>query len=112
MADYIPELITLDEVQMPAVGVYEQWLGPVTIAPVPIPHDCTDGFLCAYWRRPEAYLDPMVRSAISSFWKVGDVSAALEHLAADLRSGAWKERYGKLLGSDALDLGYRLVVGR
>jgi SAM-dependent methyltransferase len=112
LADYIPELIALDEVQMPAMDLYKQWLGPVTISPVPIPHDCSDGFLCAYWRRPDAYLDPRVRSAISSFWKVGDVSAALERLAADLRSGAWKERYGKLLEMDTLDLGYRLVVSR
>lgn len=112
LTDYIPGLITLDEAQMPSMDLYTQWLGQVTIAPVPIPHDCTDGFLCAYWRRPEAYLDPRVRSAISSFWKLDDVSAALERLASDLRSGAWKERYGMLLGNDALDLGYRLVVGR
>lgn len=110
LADYIPELITLDEARMPPMNMYEQWLGPVTMSPVPIPHDCTDGFLCAYWRRPEAYLDPRVRSAISSFWKMGDVSAGLERLATDLRSGAWKARYGQLMEADALDLGYRLVV--
>ena len=34
---------------------------------VPIPHDCRDGFLMAYWRRPEAYLDPVVRANISVF---------------------------------------------
>jgi SAM-dependent methyltransferase len=111
LADYIPELITLDEAQMPPMDLYEQWLGPVAVSPVPIPHDCTDGFLCAYWRRPEAYLDPRVRSAISSFWKLGDLSAAWERLASDLRSGAWEERYGTLLGTDERDLGYRLVVG-
>lgn len=112
LGDYIPELIALDEAQMPALNLYEQCLGPVTIAPVPIPHDCTDGFLCAYWRRPEAYLDPSVRSAISSFWKVGDVSVGMERLARELRTGEWRERYGNLLTVDALDLGYRLVVGR
>ncbi|HOY29051.1 MAG TPA: class I SAM-dependent methyltransferase [Flavobacteriales bacterium] len=112
LGDYIPELIALDEAQMPALNLYEQWLGPVTIAPVPIPHDCSDGFLCAYWRRPEAYLDPRVRSAISSFWKVGDVSLGMERLERELRTGEWRERYGNLLTLDALDLGYRLVVGR
>lgn len=112
LGDYIPELVALDEVQMPAMDLYAQWLGPVTVAPVPIPHDCTDGFLCAYWRRPEAYLDLRVRSAISSFWKVGDVTPALRRLEGDLRSGAWMERYGHLLSVAALDLGYRLVVSR
>jgi SAM-dependent methyltransferase len=112
LGDYIPELIVLDEAQMPTIDMYEHCLGPVTIAPVPIPHDCTDGFLCAYWRRPEAYLDKRVRSAISSFWKVGDVSVGMERLARELRTGEWRERYGDLLTVDALDLGYRLVVGR
>ena len=79
---------------------------------VPIPHDCTDGFLCAYWRRPRAYLDPKVRQAISSFHAIGDVSGALARLEADLDSGAWTSRYGNLLGRREMDFGYRLVVAR
>ncbi len=110
LADYIPELVALDEAQMPRLTDYADWLGPVEISPVPIPHDCTDGFLCAYWRRPKAYLDPQIRAAMSSFWKIGDVSGALARLAGDLDSGAWAERYGDLLERDACDLGYRLVV--
>ncbi|HEX6654000.1 MAG TPA: class I SAM-dependent methyltransferase, partial [Thermoleophilaceae bacterium] len=42
-------------------------LGGARIEPVPIPHDCVDGFLHAYWRRPHAYLDPQVRAGISVF---------------------------------------------
>jgi SAM-dependent methyltransferase len=110
LADYIPELVTLDEAQMPRMADYETWLGPVRIAPVPIPHDCTDGFLCAYWRRPAAYLDPKVRAAISSFWALGDVTEALARLERDLASGAWAQRHSGLLALDALDCGYRLVV--
>jgi SAM-dependent methyltransferase len=110
LADYIPELVALDEAQMPGMSEYEKWLGPVSITPVPIPHDCTDGFLCAYWRRPAAYLDPRVRAAMSSFWALGDVSEALGRLEADLESGAWAKRHGHLLALDALDCGYRLVV--
>lgn len=110
LADYIPELIALDEAHMPPVDAYERWLGPVSIAPVRIPHDCSDGFLCAYWRRPAAYLDPKVRAAMSSFWALGDVSDALGRLDRDLASGAWSERYGHLLDLEALDCGYRLVV--
>jgi SAM-dependent methyltransferase len=112
LADYIPELVTLDEAQMPKMGDYERWLGPVEVSAVPIPHDCTDGFLAAYWRRPAAYLDPRVRAAMSSFWALGDVSEALARLKDDLDSGAWAERHGGLLDLDALDCGYRLVVTR
>jgi len=110
LADYLPELIALDEAQMPRIADYERWLGPIDSCSVPIPCDCADGFLCAYWRRPAAYLDPRIRAAISSFWALGDVSEALARLEADLVSGAWTERYGQLLELEELDCGYRLVV--
>jgi hypothetical protein len=110
LADYLPELVALDEAQMPPLADYAAWVGPVEVRPVPIPHDCVDGFLAAYWRRPAAYLDPRVRAAMSSFWVLGDVSAPLARLEADLESGRWAERYGALLEQDALDCGYRLVV--
>lgn len=115
LLDYLPELAALDDAQMPKLAFYEEVLGPVEIAPVPIPHDCTDGFLSAYWRRPRAYLDPRIRAAMSSFWKLGDISAALTRLEADLNSGAWELAHGDLAGQDARearDCGYRLVVSR
>ncbi len=110
LADYIPELVTLDEAQMPRMTDYEAWLGPVEISAVPIPHDCMDGFLYAYWRRPAAYLDPRIRAAISSFWKIDNISEALRKLASDLDSGAWAQRYSGLLDLDEYDGGYRLVT--
>ncbi|MCB1491434.1 MAG: class I SAM-dependent methyltransferase, partial [Rhodobiaceae bacterium] len=112
LADYFPALVTLDEGQMPAMADYARWLGPVTVAPVPIPHDCTDGFLAGYWRRPAAYLDERVRRAMSSFWAIGDVSEGLEKLGHDLESGAWERRYADLVGLETLDCGYRLVATR
>jgi len=110
LADYFPGLVTLDEEQMPRMSDYAAWLGPVEITAVPIPQDCTDGFLCAYWKRPAAYLDPRIRAAISSFWKIGDLSEGLEKLAADLDSGAWAERHAGLHELDECDFGYRLVT--
>jgi SAM-dependent methyltransferase len=79
---------------------------------VPIPHDCRDGFLHAYWRRPRAYLDPQVRAGISVFRLMDpdEVADAIERLAADLNSGEWERRNGALLELDELDLGYRIVV--
>lgn len=55
LTDYLPGLIALDEAQMPPMSAYAEQLGAVEIRPVMAPHDCTDGFLCAYWRRPGAY---------------------------------------------------------
>ena len=110
LLDYFPELVALDEAQMPRMTDYEAWLGPLGISPLPIPHDCTDGFLSAYWRRPAAYLDPRIRAAMSSFWAVGDVSEALRRLESDLDSGAWAQRNSELLDLDECDCGYRLVM--
>lgn len=110
LADYLPEIITLDQPVMAPLDLFEHALGPVRITPVRVPHDCTDGFLGAYWRRPEAYLDKAVRSAISTFAKLGDAGAGLNRLETDLRKGAWTRRYGALMTLDALDIGYRLVV--
>lgn len=110
--DYFPELVTLDEAQMPRMTDYAEWLGPVRVSPVLVPHDCTDGFLHAYWRRPEAYLDEKVRSGISSFWRIDGVEAGLRRLADDLGSGEWPRRYSEILALEGYDAGYRLVTTR
>ncbi len=82
------------------------------MAPIPIPHDCADGFLGAFWARPEAYLDPAVRAGMSTLAAADPkvVATGLARLAADLDSGEWDARFGRLRGLDELDLGYRLVV--
>ena len=74
------------------------------------PHDCADGFLGPYWRRPWAYLDPDVRKGISSFASCRDLSP-LQRLADDLDTGEWQRRNSELLEADELDIGYQLVVG-
>lgn len=110
LTDYLPALAALDEERMPAMSDYERWLGAVRISPVPVPHDCSDGFLYAYWRRPAAYLEPFIRSGSSSFWAIGDCEAGLQRLREDLESGAWDRRYADLLTLDDYDAGFRLVV--
>lgn len=110
LGDYFRQLRELDARAMPALGLYREVLGEVEIAPVPIPHDCTDGFLYAYWRRSEDYLDPRIRSGSSSFHLLDNLEGGLAQLADDLASGAWQLRYGDLLELDELDAGYRLVV--
>jgi SAM-dependent methyltransferase len=109
--DYLPEfggLVPADYTLEDALGV----LGGGRIEPVPIPHDCRDGFLHAYWRRPHSYLDPRVRAGISVFHLIDEraVDDALRRLARDLDSGEWERRNAAVLELDELDLGYRLVV--
>ncbi len=110
--EYFPEIAAYDRTIFPSapalVALIERIIGPVTMTPVPTPHDCTDGFLYAYWRRPDAYLRADVRAAISSFSRI-DPKPGLAHLSADLADGRWAERHAHLLRLDALDTGYRLV---
>jgi SAM-dependent methyltransferase len=110
LTDYLPQLAALDEAQMPTMADYGKWLGNVQVTPVSIPHDCIDGFLYAYWRRPEAYLDARIRSGSSSFSVIDDAEAGLERLRLDLETGEWNRKYGELLSQDSYDAGYRLVV--
>ena len=86
----------------------------VETIPLPVPHDCTDGVFGAYWRRPEMYLDPAVRTSISglALREPNVVQPAMSRLEADIRSGAWMRRHADLLGLDEIDLGYCVLVGK
>jgi SAM-dependent methyltransferase len=111
VAEYLPEIAVQDAKRAVPVERLIELLGAAEVRPVPVPHDCTDGFMGAYWRRPEAYLDPGVRAAISSLAALGDQAAGgLGRLRADLRCGAWQRRHARLLALDELDIGYRLVT--
>ena len=108
--DYFPEIAEIDAVICPGEAELGRALGPLECAPLPIPHDCIDGFLGAYWRRPRAYLDPDVRRAISAFSRIERTEEGLERLRADLDDGHWARRYGSLMDRTELDLGYRVIV--
>jgi SAM-dependent methyltransferase len=89
--DYLP---SFPDPQSVTMAETEAALGATRSIRVPIPADCRDGFLMAYWRRPEAYLDPVVRANVSVFslLPAEEVSAMVEALRADLRSGEWPRR--------------------
>jgi len=112
LLDYLPSLAELDRRQMPGMAEFEAVLGSVERIDVPIPHDCVDGMLCAYWRRPAAYLDANVRRSISCFSMIGDVTGPLGRLEDDIRSGEWERKYSQFLERDSCDFGYHLVVTR
>lgn len=110
--DYLPE-IAVRERGLATLDAVVSGLGPAAeVRVVPVPMDCTDGFLAAHWRRPEAYLDPAVRRSMSAFAKIPDgvLLPAMDRLRADLASGAWAARNAELFDRDSFDAGYRLVV--
>ncbi len=82
------------------------------VVPVPVPHDCIDGFGAAYWRRPEAYLDPQVRAGMSMLAKTdpGELEEGLVRLQTDIDSGRWEQKHAHLLHLSALDVGYCTVT--
>ncbi len=104
-------MLERDRRRMPRVGELRDALDGV-VATLPIPHDCTDGFLGAHWRSPRAYRDAGVRGPMSAFALLSQEERAdgLARLAADLDSGAWEAAHGELLARDAIDLGYRITT--
>lgn len=113
--DYLTELVLLDVKRFPTIEEQSAAAGERTVVEsVPIPLDCRDGFLGAYWRRPHAYLDPDVRAGISTFQLPGAerLLGGLDRLADDLESGRWQQRNSDILEHPELDLGYRLLVSQ
>lgn len=111
-AEYIPSALDFEDDRAVPLSLVVESLGGGRVTPVPIPADCTDGFLASYWRRPERYLDPVVRQSISTFAQLPAdvVEAGMSKLKDDLESGAWERRHADLLGKEEMDWGYRLVV--
>jgi SAM-dependent methyltransferase len=112
LSEYLPQARAADAALAVPLDRLVSLLDDPVITPVPVPHDCADGFAAAYWRRPDAYLDPTVRAGMSLFTKTGEgmVEAGLARLAADLRSGRWQHQHAELAELAELDLGYRLIT--
>jgi SAM-dependent methyltransferase len=86
--------------------------GRTRIERIPTPRDCTDGFFEAFWSRPEALLDPAVRSA-QSMWALlapGVEEQMVERLRGALDSGAWDAEHGHLREQDSFEGSLRLVI--
>jgi SAM-dependent methyltransferase len=112
--DYLPELLGQHMAKFPSIEGLCRLLADPEVEVLPVPHDCSDGFMAALWARPEAYLDSAIRAATSPWYELPDhvVDRALDTLGADLRSGAWHRRYAGLLDLSELDVGLRLITTR
>jgi len=111
-ADYFPEMLDLRRPSGASSRDLVTMLPTATSSPLPVPQDCTDHFFAALWARPELLFDEEVVRPMWVWQSISEESrrAGKERLAADLKSGAWEERYGQLRGMDELDVGLRLVV--
>jgi len=113
ISDYLPEILRA-EADVATLRHVDAVLEVIEVREVPVPWDCSDGFCGAYWRRPEMYLDPEARAAISGIARCEPraVSCAMQHLQQDLADGTWVLRNRDVLALSQIDLGYRLVVAR
>lgn len=109
--DYLPAMRTLDRQHLSPSEIVDA-LGGGSVDVLPVPYDCMDGFCHAWWRRPEAYLRPEVRAAISGIARLPPdvVEPAMAALAEDLATGVWHRRHADLLSRTEIDAGYRIVV--
>ena len=107
LTEYLPAAQELDAGHLESSEI-AQALGGGRVEIVPVPHDCVDGFGHAYWRRPAAYLDPVVRAGISTFARLPDdvVIPAMDRLRDDIDSGSWARQHAGLLRLEELDAGF------
>lgn len=112
--DYWPAIEEMDRPASPPVTMVADALGTDHVETVAIPWDCQDGFLGAYWRRPEAYFQPDVRAGISGLARLEPevLEQGLRRLRRDLDDGTWSRNQADLLDRHEIDLGYRLVIAQ
>ncbi len=117
--DYAPEVMSTEARRFPAIDRIAGALGAgagyrVEVEVLDIPLDCTDGFNQAYYGRPELLLDDGARAANSawSFVSPEVQERFVRDLRADLDSGAWDAKYGRLRTLPTYDGALRLVVSR
>lgn len=109
--EYVPEVAELER-SRPSAPEIADALGATSVLELPVPWDFTDGVFPAYWRRPEAYLDPAVRRSCSALAQTSPdaVERGMAKLRADLASGRWQAEHAELLDRSEWDAGFRLIV--
>ncbi|ANY09619.1 class I SAM-dependent methyltransferase [Pseudonocardia sp. HH130630-07] len=113
LAEYAPDLITAERRRLPDLDHMAAVLGGrVEVSTVEIPADCTDGFVEAFYGRPEQLLDPAVRAAQSGWGFIGPqaTARAVRSLRRGLEDGSWDRRHGHLRHRPAFAGSLRLLV--
>ncbi len=83
----------------------------VNVSTLMLPYDLSDLFAAAGWRRPEIYLNSVVRAGISAFAlaKPTEVELGVRQLAEDLSTSQWNAKYGSIQSLTEFDAGYRFL---
>lgn len=117
LCEYAPELAAVQHKRDPTIETLVNALSTparrATVQPIHVPIDCIDGFVEAYYARPERYLDPAVTRAQSSWNFVGEgvLDRVVKNLAADLASGSWDAAFGIWRKMPMYESSLRLIVG-
>jgi SAM-dependent methyltransferase len=113
LAKYVPELIAAEYRRFPSIETIRAHLrGTVDVRPIAIPSDCLDGFIEAFYARPERLLEADVRGAQSA-WGFVDTRVQkrfVKTLGEDLRSGQWDRQYGAWRQKPSFEGSLRLIV--
>jgi SAM-dependent methyltransferase len=113
--DYAPEVIAVEVRRFPSIATIVEALGAgVEIIDVPIPFRCSDGFLEAYYGRPECLLDPGAQGACSA-WSFVDQTVEerfVKELSRDLDDGSWDAKYGYLRVQPEFHGSLKLIIDR
>jgi SAM-dependent methyltransferase len=111
--EFLREGLELERARFPAIAEVAAALGGrARVERIPTPADCLDGFVEAFWGRPEALLDPAVRSA-QSIWQLLEPEVEkriVARLSAALASGAWDAEHGYLRTQERFYGALRLVI--
>ena len=110
--DYLPELSAVWRTTPTVQDVADAMGEGTRIEVLLVPWDCRDGFLSAYWRRPELYLDDEARRCMSGLQALDPavVERGMAALRADLDSGRWYARQADQLAREQFDGGWRLLI--
>jgi SAM-dependent methyltransferase len=114
VSEYSPEFLEVQRHRYPSLDRIADALGGrLAVRPLTIPLDCRDGFVDAFYGRPEALLEPGIRRAQSgwSFVDEDAQSAFAARLTDDLDLGVWDERFGHLRTQPDFVGSIRILVG-
>ena len=96
-AKYFTEMFEIETARFPTIDKIKKDLGGnCKVIRVPIPMNCVDGFMEAFYGRPEQFLKDEIRRAQSAwgFIPPGMEEVLVKRLADDLASGKWDEKFG------------------
>lgn len=111
--DYAPEVMESDKQRFPLIEtIVNAFNGNCLVQPVPVPHDCIDGFHEAFYARPEAFLDPGVRKSQSAwrFLPLGVEQRIVNDIARDIETGEWDKKYGHLRMQPQFTCSLRIIT--